>query len=202
MALKPKISLSIPGTCCDKIKICEETNIYSTANTGGWGAPNEETSDVASAYVYVYDSAGTNLLETYIIKDGVTDLYPSVTPPAFIAFNGATWGQGDGIYKVVYQVTNTALPTPAVYTNDDQYILTMCSLENCMEKIVGKLVTECDEDKLEEYKNILDQLEILKYGIKTAFACNNFTRATTLLTNANTICSTFSGCDCDCDCGC
>jgi len=199
MALKPKISLSIPGTCCDKIKICEETNIYSGANTGGWGPPNEATTGITSAHVYVYDSAGTSILQTFIIKDGATNLYPSATPSPFIAFNGATWSQGDGIYKVVYTVVTT---TAASYSNDEQYILTMCGLENCMEKIVGKLVTECDEDKLEEYKNILDQLEILKYGIKTAFACNNFTRATTLLTNANTICTTFSGCDCDCDCGC
>lgn len=199
MALKPKISLSIPGTCCDKIKICEETNIYSTANTGGWGTPNEATSAITSAHVYVYDSAGTSLLQTFIIKDGSTNLYPSVTPSSFVAYNGAAWNQGDGVYKVVYKVINTF---GASYTNDEQYLLTMCGLENCMEKIVGKLVTECDEDKLEEYKNILDQLEILKYGIKTAFACKNFTRATTLLTNANTICTTFSGCDCDCDCSC
>ena len=51
-------------------------------------------------------------------------------------------------------------------------------------------------------KQILDQLEVLLYGIKTAFACKNFTRAETLLTNAATICTTFSGCDCGCDCSC
>ena len=135
------------------------------------------------------------------MKDSGTDVYAAlpITPPPFIAYEQTPWNQSDGIFKIVYSITDTLVNT---YTNNEQYVLLMCNLQNCMDKIIGKLVTECDADKLEEYKTILDQLEILKYGIKSAFACKNFTRAETLLTNALTICTTFSGCDCDCDCNC
>lgn len=290
MALLPKVSLSLKPTC-DKVDICEETGVYSTANTGGWGSPNIPMTDTISAIVDVYDSGGTSLTQSFIIKQGITDLFPSSGISPFQAFSDSSWTQGDGIYKIVYSVVNKELTTApgglvhpgmgvaftaaintytnvpstssgsgtgaiftvdvspinvlnqltvtttgngyevgdtitiqgsdlgggggtivitlaatmfvtTTYTNNTQYLLTMCSLENCMEKLVGKLVEECDAIKLEKYKTTLDQLEVLKYGVKTAFSCKNFTRATTLLTNAATICTTFSGCDCTCSCDC
>lgn len=198
MALLPKISLSLENKC-DKVDICEETGVYAAGNVGGWGAPNITMANAVTAKVYVYNSAGTSLLQTFTIKDGTTDLFPVSLLSPFQAFDGAAWNQTDGIFKIVYTVIDAV---PTTYNNNEQYCLFTCNLQNCMEVLIGKMVTECDAEKLDEYKQILDQLEVLLYGIKTAFACKNFTRAETLLTNAATICTTFSGCDCGCDCGC
>jgi hypothetical protein len=196
MALLPKISLTIPNTCCEKIDICETTGIYvNGANDGGWinsaPGPNIDTTEVVTGIVTVYDSAGTALLQTFDIKNGATDLYPSATPPQFQAYSGAAWNQSDGIFKVVYTVIDA---TPTTYTNDKQYVLFLCNLQNCIDNLIAKLVIECDPDTLEELKNTIDQLEILIYGIKSAFACNNFTRAETLLANAKIICDTVTDC--------
>ena len=293
MALLPKISLSLENKC-DKVDICEETGVYAVGNVGGWGAPNVTMADAITAITYVYNSAGTSLLQTFTIKQGATDLFPASLLSPFQAFDGTSWNQGDGIFKINYSVTEDNLTTdvngliqsssPTIvgllsatgttnnvpstssgtgtgalfkivinpinslleitvttvgrgykvgdtitvqgtsltggtggtitvtllpqylitttHTNDDQYILFTCTLQNCMDVLIGKMVTECDAEKLDEYKQILDQLEVLLYGIKTAFACKNFTRAETLLTNAATICTTFSGCNCGCDCSC
>jgi len=293
MALLPKISLSLENKC-DKVDICEETGVYAVGNTTGWGSPNLTMTDAITAIVNIYNSAGTSTLQTFTIKDNVTNLFPASGLSPFQAFDGAAWNQSDGIFKVDYSVTEDNLTTdvnglilsapPTIagllaavgttnnvpstssgtgtgalfkiainpinsllemtvtttgrgykvgdtitiqgtdltggtagtitvtllpqylitttHTNNEQYILFTCSLQNCMDVLIGKMVTECDAEKLDEYKQILDQLEVLLYGIKTAFSCKNFTRAETLLTNAATICTTFSGCDCGCDCNC
>ncbi len=293
MALLPKISLSLENKC-DKVDICEETGVYAIGNTAGWGSPNLTMTDAITAIVNIYNSAGTSTLQTFTIKDTVTNLFPASGLSPFQAFDGASWNQSDGIFKVDYSVTEDNLTTdvnglvlsapPTIvgllaatgttnnvpstssgtgtgalfkivinpinslleitvtttgrgykvgdtitiqgndltestagtinvtllpqylitttHTNNEQYVLFTCTLQNCMEVLIGKMVTECDAEKLDEYKQILDQLEVLLYGIKTAFACKNFTRAETLLTNAATICTTFSGCDCGCDCNC
>ncbi len=194
MALLPKISLTLENKC-DKVDICEKTGIYSVGNTGGWGAPNIETGVVTAATVTVLDTTGTSTLQTF----NILPTYTTGIQPPYLAFDGASWSQGDGAYKVVYSVVG---PGPVTYTNNEQYVLFCCNLQNCIDKLIGKLVEECDAIKLEKYKTTLDQLEVLKYGVKTAFACGNFARVTALLTNAATICTTFSGCDCICSCDC
>jgi hypothetical protein len=54
MALIPKISASISGTCT-KITLTEETKPYNAVdNLGGWGAPNINTAAITLAYVSFY----------------------------------------------------------------------------------------------------------------------------------------------------
>lgn len=202
MALVPKISLSISNSC-NKVDVWENTGVFVTGvDETGWGTSNVDTSNVQTAILTVYDYTGTNLVATIVLKD-----YPltfsafALTPDspyntAFKALSNVTWNNPDGIYKLVYTVTDIS---NVVYTNKVQYQLFTCNLCNCMQGLMQKMLTQCSGKKLDKYKDVYDQLELLKYGIESAFSCNDFTKVNNLLTNASTMCTTFSECGCGCD---
>jgi hypothetical protein len=53
MALVPKVSLTLNNKC-NSVTLTEETNVYSTNNTGGWGTPNITTDDIVYSFVNIY----------------------------------------------------------------------------------------------------------------------------------------------------
>ena len=186
MALIPRVTLNLENKC-DKVDICEATGIYVvTSNEGGWGTPNIATDVVTAATVAILDHTGTTTLQTF----DILPTYTTPIQPPYQAFDGASWTQSDGVFKLIYTVTD-GIDT---FTNPTEYVLFTCNLCNCIENLIGKLAEECDAVEVEKLKNIIDQLEVLKYGIESAFSCKNFTRAETLLTNAATLCSTFTDC--------
>ncbi len=202
MALVPKISLKILniGT---KVDIWEKTGPYnSPTNLTGWGTPNIDTSDIIGSTVKIYNYLGTNLLQTFILKDLTTDVYSGVisapTPSSFKAISANTWNQKDGIYKIQYSIDDGT----TIFSNDEQYELVTVNLCNCFEKLVAKTTTLCKGKKLDKYKEVLDELEIFQYGITTSFSNCDFENATKLLENALLLCNTFSDCDCGCNGDC
>jgi len=177
--------LSAPPTIVGLLAAPNTTNnVASTSSGTGTGALFKVTINPANTLV---EMTVTTTGRGYKAGDTITIQGTSLT--------GGTAGTITVTLLPQYLITTT-------HTNNEQYVLFTCNLQNCMEILIGKMVTECDAEKLDEYKQILDQLEVLLYGIKTAFSCKNFTRAETLLANAATICTTFSGCDCGCDCNC
>jgi hypothetical protein len=202
MALVPKISICI-NSKCNSVDIYEETSPYVLAtNAGGWVnsgtvATNIDTSEITDAKLEIYDSAGDNILDTIILYDGVTDVYSGVNgapaPGAFLAIDNYTWTLADGIFKLQYTVTDGN----TIFTNDLQHILHTCNINNCIDDLKAKIVTECDAVKLSQQKEQLDQLEVILYGIKSAFSCADFTSAEALIISAQAICDNI----CDCGCG-
>ena len=77
------------------------------------------------------------------------------------------------------------------------YLLNTCALEKCIKNLKTKAVNNCDAEKLTEIKNQIDQLELIFYGIKSAFSCKDFDTVESLLANAKIICDNL----CDCGCG-
>lgn len=200
MALIPKIELKL-GTNCSTVNLIEDTGIYVALNNiGGWGTPNIDTDAIVSATVKIQSVAGA-LLQTITLKDTSVDYYSgavtSPVPSSFTILSEETWNQLDGIYEIVYTVNDGTTN----YINETQHELFLCKLCACKESLVSKLVKECDAQKLKGLKENLDQIEIFMYGIQTAFACGNFTQATTILTNATSYCQIVSDCNCGCsDC--
>lgn len=198
MAIIPKIFLSLLNTST-KVDVFENTGVYDvTNNPGGWGTPNINPSDVVTSYVKIYDYTGVTLLQTIVLKENTVDLYPAViNTNSFKIASNHTWSQGfDGVYKIIYTITDSS---SNVYNSTGQYELCICNLENCMDNLISKLTAICDKQKLTRYKDTIDQLEILKYGIETSFACGDFATTTKLITDANTLCTTFSDCGCGCE---
>ena len=203
MALTPKINICI-NSKCDKVDIYEETGPYHNPNNlTGWDAFNPDTLDIDEAHVYIYDVTGNTLLQTFVLYDGAgVDVYSGVAgspaPSAFLALKDQDWDQGDGMYKIVYEVKTTVGVNPQeTHYNDMQRMLFTCNLENCIDTIKASIVTECDLVKLEKQKEKLDQLQIILLGIQSAFSCGDFTTAQTLLTSGAKVCENL----CDCGCG-
>lgn len=202
MALVPKIDICIQSKC-DKIDVYEKTGPYdATNNPEGWSnsgttAGHIDTSEISTADLKIYDYLQNTLYETIILKDGGTDVYVGVTgapaPASFLAVSGQEWTETDGIYKLVYTIDDGA----NTYTNETQHKLLICNLENCLNNLKAKAVTECSGNKLGKIKDNIDQLEVLIYGIKSAFSCADWESAIELIASGTTICENL----CDCKCG-
>lgn len=193
MALKPSISLSL-GNKCDKVTFTETTGVYNaTTNVTGWGTPNIDTTDIATSVVNIYNYTGTTLLDTF----DLTGLYPSATPSEFNILEEEDWTLADGIYKIMYTITDDSV-TPVVYNNDLTHELFLCNLCNCKNGLIEKLVKSCDTETVKKLKLQVDQMEIFVYGIQSAFSCGDFITATTILTAASAYCQTLSDCGCGC----
>lgn len=200
MALLPKISVSFSGKC-NKVTLVENTKPYGTSNVGGWGTPNIDTAAITSAVVEFYPvttPATTTPISTYILKDTTVDVYATApgapTPDSFTAINEALWPNVDGVYQVVYKVIRNT----TTYTNKKQYVLFLCNLCACKEALIMKLIKACDSETVTKLKQQVDQLEVFMYGIKSAFACNDFATVNSLLAAASAYCQTISDCGCGC----
>lgn len=273
MALLPSITLSL-GNKCNKITLVENTNPYnSTNNTGGWGTPNIDTTDVTSAYVDVLpftdDSistavgtgsisgttftdtthisgifavgqylsgpgiipgtqiialgtgtgnnnggtytvnisqtmgpvtiTGTNSVGNFVIKNGTTNLYTLLTnnpvPIQGTVISEAAWYGNDGIYHPVYTVIDSV---GTIYVNQRTYVLFICNLCACKDKLVNQLINACTAPEVKKLKEKVDQMEVFIYGIKAAFSCGDLDTADAILSAATTYCKTVSDCGCGC----
>lgn len=164
------------------------------ANNGGTYTVNIAQS-VSSTTI-----SGLTTSTNFYLKNGSTDVYATTagapTPGAFTALTNQTWTNPDGIYRVVYTITDGT----DIYTNGEVHELFLCNLCNCRESLVAKLLNECDSKHLKDLKERLDQIDVFMYGIKAAFGCGDFATATSILNTASTYCSTLANCDCGCGC--
>jgi len=202
MALVPKINICV-NTKCASIDVYEETSPYhATNNPEGWAASgtvqaNISTAQITTADLAVYDHTGVSLQTTIALKSASVDVYTGVAgapqPGRFLAASAVAFTYGDGVYKLTYVVKGNS----TTFTNIPQYELITCSLCSCIDVLKGKMVTGCDSIKLQEIKEKINQLELILYGIETAFSCADFVTATSLIASAKTICDNL----CDCGCG-
>lgn len=202
MALVPKIDICIQNKC-DKIDVYEKTGPYdATNNDEGWSnsgvtAGHIDTSEITAADLKIYDYLQNTLHDTIVLYDGVTDVYSGVTgapaPATFLAVKDHAWALSDGVYKLVYTITDGT----STFTNETQHKLIICGLYNCLEGLKHKAITECSGKKLDKIKETINQLEVLIYGIESAFSCADWTSATELIASGTTICDNL----CDCGCG-
>lgn len=203
MALVPKIDVCIQSKC-DKIDVYENTGPYDASNNPeGWSnsgttSGHIDTSEIETADLRIFDYLQNTLYQTITLKDTVSvDVYTGVTgapaPASFLAAKGVTWEQADGVFKLVYTIDDGS----NTYTNETQFKLFICNLENCLASLKAKAVTECDGNNLSKIKDKINQLEILILGIQSAFSCNDMETAISLIANGTTICENL----CDCGCG-
>lgn len=197
MSLIPKIDFCINNKC-NLIDIYEQTNPFvTTTHETGWGNSNIDTSNITNANLTIYDYTGNTLLNTIILYNGTINVYTGVagspTPATFLAIKDYSWNNSDGVYYLVYTIEDG----DNTYVNKPQYKLITCNIENCIEDLKLKMVTECDSKKLSNLKDSYDQLDLILFGIQTAFSCADFEKVTNLISSANTICDNL----CDCGCG-
>ena len=144
---------------------------------------------------------GYAVSSSIILKDSTTDYYfPTInypTPSEFVILDNIDWTNGDGIFKVEYEIISDEDPA-VTYINKKQYSLFICNICECRDKLILKLVESCSAENTKKLKEQVDQMELFIYGIQTAFACRDFDTVNTLITNSATYCQTILDCSCGC----
>lgn len=195
MNLDPKIKVCI-GNDCDRINLYEQTGMYNPNNTSGWGNTNITTDDISIAEVKLYSHDSATIYETIILKNNVIDVYSPVvgspTPGSFLAIKNKGTEIVDGVYRVEYSIEDI---NNVVYISNC-YILNICGIEKCLQKLKDNIIGECSAQKKKELKEKIDVLEIIIYGIESSFSCKDFNIVDELIENAQIICDNICGCGC------
>lgn len=159
---------------CTVFKINETTGQYSSTNTGGWGSPNTELSDVVSAEMLITSPSeveySIDMMDVYNYPTDNLSLYANITATSL----GLT-SLEDGLWIFEYVVEDSSGNR---YTKINHY-LNYCNSECCVKQMLTNLKLDscgcnCSDDKYEEYLKAWLQLEALKKaadcGDETAFA--------------------------------
>tara|TARA_R110002012_G_scaffold195255_1_gene363459 strand:- start:221 stop:826 length:606 start_codon:yes stop_codon:yes gene_type:complete len=198
MALIPKINICV-NSKCTSIDVYEETSPYHVStNPGGWKnsssvAANIDTSQITEATLTIFDHTGVTLHTTVTLTSVYAGVAGAPEPGRFLAASAVSFTQGDGVYRLKYKVVGNS----TTFHNSPQYELITCGIESCLDSLKGKIATECDSKTIQKTKENIDQIELILYGIQTAFSCSDFVTATSLIASAKTICDNL----CDCGCG-
>ena len=151
MNLDPKIKVCI-GNDCDRINLYEQTGMYNPNNTSGWGNTNITTDDISIAEVKLYSHDSATIYETIILKNNVIDVYSPVvgspTPGSFLAIKNKGTEIVDGVYRVEYSIEDI---NNVVYISNC-YILNICGIEKCLQKLKDNIIGECSAQKKKELK--------------------------------------------------
>jgi len=187
MSLSPKISLSL-GNKCNKISANDVTGIYDpVSNTGGWGAPNLENTNVIAANFTITNVITPAITLNYNITAEI--IAATVTNSFNVLFEG-NFSLGDGIYDVDYTVESS---TTSYSTQNAKYLF-ICNLLNCKDNLVIKLINACTSAEVTKLKEQVDQMEIFIYGIQLAFEQGDYGNAQNILDAATKYCQVVSEC--------
>lgn len=131
---------------------------------------------------------GANYDVTYDVTAGI--LAYTGTAETFTILSNASWTQPDGIYKIIYSVSDGT----STFTNTSQKELFLCNLCNCKDNLIMKLLDANSSLDVTRLKEQVNQMEIFIYGIEHAFECGDYGNAANILEAATTYCQTITGC--------
>lgn len=211
MALSPKIKLTISNNG-DFVNVYEKTGPFVTGvYNEGWGQLNINTNEIFSAKVDVYrnddEAIPTNLVESITLKDTTSspqvDVYTNVAgspfPAEFTAIVNRPWNNGEGVFKLIYTIVSNPATGSQTIVGNTSYVLFIPSLCNCLNEAILKLIGNCDKDYVEKMQSMVNEIELYKYSIESAFSCGKFDQVNKLLADASTLCQVVGN---DCGCGC
>ena len=170
MSLLLKFNLC-PILGCTQLQFSENTGVYSTANTTGWGTPNAELVSALTATLKITNPS----LVSYTI-----DLFDNAYPTSVEGFSyniplnemGSPTSIVDGKWDFVYTVT---LDTGVIYTTSQSLYFT-CNTKCCVSNMLANVNTcdSCPKDDSEKnyntVKTMFDSLEnAAECGDETTF---------------------------------
>lgn len=161
MGLNLKFKAEISN--CEALKITDTTGAYSAGNTGGWGTPNINPSDVLSATIEVVTGQSSETFDVLsLIPDPVIGefIYPDITLASF----------DDGIYDITYTIT-TATETFTYLLS----LVNLCNIRCCLDKKWAEFAKSCNScNEFPDYLMFAEALyETIKRGIPTCGGRND-----------------------------
>lgn len=176
MALVPKIDVCFD--CCDnKIIITDVTGDYNaTTNTGGWGSPNNVTSDVSTSVISITDPNGNVTSHTLA---SLPDSTATLTAADLVS--GATV-LTDGQYFFTWTITMSDASIFTAYANP----FSTCVVENCVTDKVADFDPDCGCND--------SSFATMKYvttfeSLKAAISCGKTNKANSLFTELQSMCN-------------
>lgn len=164
------------------LSIKDNSGIYASNNTGGWGAPNSTIAQALTASLSISKlvDIATNLYSTpIVINVGPTatppdNILPNITnTPFIITAQAAGYGLDsvfpDGYYQLVYTVTGNS---GGAYTITTITYLVLTSQIDCCYKTLSNKVALCSCDCVEIEKQ-LSQVAFFKRELSAAKSCGN-----------------------------
>lgn len=168
MAVELKFSIC-EATDCKSLTFKELTGSYDAAtNTGGWGAPNELTTDAINATLSITDPSGV----TYTDVDLFSSSFPKTDPNAGVVISppSTLTKFSDGFWEFTYSVT-TGTTTYTAY----QKLFLFCEVEAEVCSMISKLDVDdctCDLEKVNRALQANAYLKALMYAIGSANECS------------------------------
>ncbi len=185
MALSPTYCSSVI-TNCTILKIIDDTGVYNAStNTGGWGTPNAQGSDITEATISYKIGDGD-----YVDVDITTNI-PDTVVGDFVAAEITLDGYEDGYMTILYTLTTA----DATYTKKYIKIFT-CNSRCCIDAMWSDIseICDCNCDIEEKISDAL-MAEGLLRAVKSAASCNVSTGVTSMLAKIKKLCD-WENCNC------
>ena len=177
MSLLPKLKFCLTDSC-SKLIVTETTGGYNSNNTGGYGSPNPQTSDVTTYSLVITDPEG----DTYTINLFATTFFPTVDSTIEYEINASSIGGRtyfeDGMWQFMWTVSGTVSnpdPVPFEATGNSASYFT-CNSECCVAELLAKIDmtnVECCNNKSSQYVEDYLKANVLLQGLKNAAFCGN-----------------------------
>ncbi len=191
MALTPKLVFCVDNGCSELI-VRETTGGYNPNNTGGYGIPNPETTDVTTYSLVITDPDG----ETYTINL-FTSGFPTVDNTIeysipLTSLNNRSIIE-DGFWQFQWTVSGTVSnpdPVPFEASGNTAYYFT-CNAECCVAELLAKidmLDDNCCCDSSNTYVEDYLKAKVLLAGLKNAAFCGKTTLVNNIKASLDKIC--------------
>ena len=174
------------NSTCKVLTFFETTGAYTATNIGGWGSPNELTSDAVAAVLTVTDPAGLNTYTFNLFTN--SPAYPTTSDLTGFAIQSQDLGLAtgikipDGIYTFNYTVTTAT----SIYTQTSSVFL-MCAVACCVWKIVAKVAEGGCDCNSSAYENALKVMTLFR-GLCYAAKCGHTDSFDDLMDTINNYC--------------
>jgi len=157
MALSPVISACLENNCTE-LKVSDITGVYNdTTNTGGWGTPNFEGSDVTEAFLYI-TYPNTTTTQTIDVTAQIPDTITGDLDFTNISPDDSYTKFPDGKYEIKYSVSDGA-DTYTYCLSVVFYCQINCAANQLFVQVPNNLDDEAFMDNVTLVRNLLAGLE-------------------------------------------
>lgn len=169
------------------LQLKDITGAYSAGNTGGYGTPNEDSTDVTAATILITFPNG----ETQTV-DVQSQLAAAAISASFVFTDVEPDYTSDGVYYFLYTVTAPS----GTYTYKFAKLF-LGNVRCCIDKLQVKVVDYvCDACETSTYIDRVHLAEGLYNSLLAMGGCNELTKIDKILTKLQALCD-FESCNCN-----
>lgn len=190
MAISPTISVCFIENNT-LLQITDTTGAYSLGNTGGYGTPNDASTDITSAIITIGSlstSGKTTILDTVDVTSQINE---GIVVGDYVFTNITPSSTADGMYSFIYTVIS---PAGTVSTTINKLFIgkVRCCVDKLWKVVPTKMCSECETDA---YLDRVLTAEGYYRSLLAMGGCHQLDSITKVLTQLQAICS-FEDCNC------